>query len=332
MRLISVGLLVAVAFASSACSRFQTAAPPITQDGPYLVLEVDLAGNHETRLRDLSEQMATSLRTASIRYAARGADAEAARVRLADVADLPRALQTLGTITDGYKLTSGADGLIEARPTEESYQEIARNSVAQTAEVLRRRVDPEDRGTATVQPLGERRILIRFADVEARDFARGIVAPMAQVTFNLVHELDADQAALGRLPPGTYLAQPYAAEGGRAEVVVERPEFVGDRLASAAASTDAQTGEFVLAFQLDSDGTRRFCQVTREHTGERFAILIDRRVLTAPMINEPICGGRGQIAGNFTAQSAGDLAMLLRAGALPAPVRLIEEGVGAPRG
>jgi preprotein translocase subunit SecD len=79
-----------------------------------------------------------------------------------------------------------------------------------------------------------------------------------------------------------------------------------------------------LSFQLDTEGASKFCQLTREHTGERFAVLIDSRVLTAPMINEEICGGTGQISGNFTAQSARELAAFLNAGGLPAPVRLIE--------
>lgn len=95
---------------------------------------------------------------------------------------------------------------------------------------------------------------------------------------------------------------------------------------------DEQTGQIVLSFQLDTSGTRTFCQITRKHIGQRFAVLLDGRVLTAPRINEAICGGTGQISGSFDAESARNLAVLLRAGALPAPLRVVSQGAGAPLG
>ena len=108
-------------------------------------------------------------------------------------------------------------------------------------------------------------------------------------------------------------------------MVERRPRFTGERLTRASPSTDPQTGEFVLSFALDSEGTTLFCRITRENTGNRFAILLDNQVLTAPRINEPICGGTGQISGNFTAESANNLAIMLRAGALPAPLSVVEQ-------
>jgi preprotein translocase subunit SecD len=103
--------------------------------------------------------------------------------------------------------------------------------------------------------------------------------------------------------------------------------MTSEHLDRANPSTDAQTGEWVLAFALDREGARLFCRITRDNVGERFAILLDNRVLTAPRINEPICGGSGQISGNFTAQSASELAIMLNAGALPAPLILIDERI-----
>jgi protein-export membrane protein SecD len=121
------------------------------------------------------------------------------------------------------------------------------------------------------------------------------------------------------------VVQPYPQGNGTPEIVERRPRFTGERLVRANPSTDSQTGEFVLSFQLDSEGSRIFCRITRENTGNRFAILLDNQVLTAPRINEPICGGSGQISGNFTAESANNLAVMLRAGALPAPLTVIDE-------
>jgi preprotein translocase subunit SecD len=123
------------------------------------------------------------------------------------------------------------------------------------------------------------------------------------------------------------MVEAYPGFGDSIEVVEERVRMTGEHLERVQPSTDAQTGEFVLAFSFDAEGTRLFCRVTRDHVGERFAILLDNRVLTAPRINEPICGGSGQIAGNFTAQSASELAIMLRAGALPVPLLLIDEHI-----
>ena len=123
------------------------------------------------------------------------------------------------------------------------------------------------------------------------------------------------------------LVQPYPRIGQTAEVVERRPRFTGERLVRASPSSDPITGEFVLSFQLDTQGTLVFCRLTNEYTGQRFAVLLDNQVLTAPRINEPICAGTGQISGNFTAQSANDLAVILRAGALPAPLIVVEEGI-----
>jgi protein-export membrane protein SecD len=116
-------------------------------------------------------------------------------------------------------------------------------------------------------------------------------------------------------------------------VVERRPRLTGENLSRANPSTDPQTNQFVLAFQLDSRGSTIFCRITRDYVNQRFAILLDNQVLTAPRINEPICGGSGQITGNFTPESASELALMLNAGALPTPLTVIEERtVGAGLG
>src|SRR5690606_35787492 len=99
----------------------------------------------------------------------------------------------------------------------------------------------------------------------------------------------------------------------------------GEHLIRANPATDPQTSEFVLSFRLDSQGSRIFCRITRQYVNQRFEILLDNQVLTAPRINEPICGGQGQISGNFTPQSASELALMLNAGALPTPLSVIDE-------
>ena len=152
------------------------------------------------------------------------------------------------------------------------------------------------------------------------------------MTFHMVRNLDPADAAAGRIPAGAMWCS-LIRHRRSAELVERRPRFTGERLTRANPQQDGQTGQIVLAFQLDSQGTRQFCSITRQFTGQRFAILLDNQVLTAPRINEPICGGSGQISGNFNAKSASDLAVMLRAGALPTPLTVVEErSIGAELG
>jgi preprotein translocase subunit SecD len=116
-------------------------------------------------------------------------------------------------------------------------------------------------------------------------------------------------------------------------VIQRRVMVAGDRLTSAAAQTNQQTGQWVVSFRFDSVGAREFGDVTKENVGRRFAIVLDKQVISAPVIREPILGGSGQIEGNYTVQSAADLAVLLNAGALPAALKVIEQRtVGAELG
>ncbi|ANP44732.1 protein translocase subunit SecD [Candidatus Viadribacter manganicus] len=300
------------------------------QGGSHLLLEVDTETLHRNQLDNIAEQMASTLREAepAIRYTGRGVVGDAARVRLIDPTEMRRALEVLRPIsrssTNGNEIiafTEGADGAIEGRMTPASLRELSRQAAQQSIEVIRRRVDPT--GANEINPVrqGENRIVVQAPGVSDPEMLKDRIGTTALMTFHMVREVEPG----GALPPGTMLVQPDPEMGAQPEVVERRPRFTGERLVSATPSTDSQTGEFVLSFRLDSEGTRLFCRITRDNTGQRFAILLDNQVLTAPRINEPICGGSGQISGNFTAQSANDLAIMLRAGALPAPLTVIEQ-------
>ena len=118
--------------------------------------------------------------------------------------------------------------------------------------------------------------------------------------------------------------------GGVSYPVERQPVLQGDRLADAAAGFDQQTGQPIITFRFDSVGAKRFAEITRAHVGEPFAIVLDGKVLSAPVIQEPITRGTGQISGSFTVAEAASLAALLRAGALPVPLSVIEERTVGP--
>ena len=300
--------------------------------GSQLLLEIEVQTMKRQQLDNIADQMASALREAQIRYTGRGVVGDAARVRLVDQTQFTAAERALRDIvrspTGGnniINLSQGEDGLIEARITDVYLRELSRQAAQQSIEVIRRRIDPTGTAEVTIVRQGDDRVVVQAPGVTDPQQLKERIGQTALMTFHMVRELDQTEAAQGRLPPGTMVVQPYPQTDAGPEVVDRRPRFTGERLTRANPSTDPQTGEFVLSFQLDSEGARIFCRITRDNTGNRFAILLDNQVLTAPRINEPICGGSGQISGNFTAETANNLAVMLRAGALPAPLTVIDE-------
>lgn len=297
-----------------------------------LTYAVDQDTLRDRRLEEASDRMAVALNAATPRilHNGRGVREDVATISLVDHDDRERALSVLDaalarTPEGAPVLTfaAGADGAIEARLAPEHQQSLMRAAATQSIAIIRRRIDPTGRGGATVTLMSDNRIEVRVAGVRDTDAVRERLAVEGRLTFHLVREL----APGGRAPAGAMLVEPYPEFGDSVEAVERRARMTSEHLDRANPSTDAQTGEWVLAFALDREGARLFCRITRDNVGERFAILLDNRVLTAPRINEPICGGSGQISGNFTAQSASELAIMLNAGALPAPLILIDERI-----
>jgi protein-export membrane protein SecD len=303
--------------------------------GSQLLLEVDVATLRRQQLENIQDQMLVALRDAepAIRAARGGIAGDAARVRLTDPADLERAMRLMRVVGrsqttaggDVLEFTQTPDGVIAAAMTPAHLRELSRQAAQQSIEVIRRRIDPDGTAEIAIARQGDDRIAVQAPGVTDPEQLRSRIGQTALMTFHMVREVSPEDAAAGRIPPGAMLVQPYPGIGDRADVVERRPRFTGERLTRASPSTDQQTGQFVLSFSLDGQGTTAFCRITRQYTGQRFAILLDNQVLTAPTINEPICGGSGQISGNFTAESANELAVMLRAGALPAPLSVIEQ-------
>lgn len=197
--------------------------------------------------------------------------------------------------------------------------------LSRTVEVLERRLASTG---ASVARMGDAQIIIRGDDPEFPAAARSAVSVQGLLGFHLVREVSAEDATSGLLPPGTMLAQPHPGSDSHAEIVERRPRLTGERLRSASTEISEFTGESLLVFRLDKEGAQQFCAITCNYISQRFAVLIDHQVVTAPRINEPICGGEGQISGNFTPEEVNALAALLNAGALPAPLVIVTEGFG----
>jgi protein-export membrane protein SecD len=310
------------------------------QGGAYLLYQVDVKALEKQQLESAVDDMARVLREAKprISYTGRGVANDAARLRLVNPADSQRALKLLndevatdvqvggfGRTEKSMSFTQTPDGLIEGRFSKTLLEQSTRRAVDQSREVIMRRIDPGGVSETSVQRQGLDRIVVQAPGEQDPETLKRRIGQTARLTFHLVdHNVQPQDAAAGRVPPGTVLMpqddarEPFVA-------VKERAILSGDDLNSSNPSFDQQTNEPVVAFRFDSRGARIFGQITQQNTGKRFAVVLDGKVITAPNINEPILGGSGQISGSFTPESAKELSDLLNAGALPAPLAIVEQ-------
>lgn len=216
--------------------------------------------------------------------------------------------------------------------TTKARDEMISDAMSRSIEIVRRRIDALGTKEPSIQSQGGKYILVQLPGVDNPEHIKELIGQTAKMTFHLVNEnITNEQLASNHAPSGTQFL-PYMDNPSQIVPVYSRVEVSGDSLKNSEASFD-QNNMPVVTTEFDSSGARRFAKLTTEHVNERFAIVLDGKVLSAPTIREPIPGGRGQISGGFTLQGAKDLAVLLRSGALPAPLTVIEERtVGAGLG
>ena len=309
--------------------------------GSYLLLEVDTSVLLRERLEGLVEGTRRAMTQANPRISYTGLSSQPEQrrmsLRVTEAGQREAALRAVRELGNPVNLgggsqqpdiyvVMGADGLLTATVTEAGLRAKATSAVEQSIEIVRRRIDETGVVEATIVRQGQNRILVQLPGVEDPDRIKNLLGRTARMTFHLLDEAVNLQATTP--PPGImFLAGERA---GERFAVRRRVEVDGANLTDARASQDNRSGEWVVNFTFDSIGTRRFSEITRANVGRPFAIVLDEKVITAPNIREPITGGRGQISGNFTVRSANDLAVLLRAGALPAPLTVIEERTVGP--
>jgi preprotein translocase subunit SecD len=307
------------------------------QGGSHLLLEVDLNAVIEERLEAMVDDVRSTLRAERIGYRGLGVRGDAVTFTLTDPASAPRALELLGELDQGglsreLVFEQVGDGRIEVRLSEEAADELRESAVTQSLEIVRRRIDEVGTREPTIQRQGEDRILVQVPGEKDPDSIKRLLGQTAKLTFHLADlDTSVEQALSGNLPPGSMLLP--SDEGNQPGpapqyVVRKKVEVSGESL------VDAQPTYYqnqpVVSFRFDAVGGRKFGNVTRDHVGELLAIVLDERVISAPRIDEPILGGSGIIRGNFTVQEANELAILLRAGALPAPLEIVEERTVGP--
>jgi len=198
--------------------------------------------------------------------------------------------------------------------------EIKNSALEQSLEIVRRRIDEVGTKEPTIIKRGNDRILIELPGLDDPNRIKSLLGKTANLTFRLVSDDNDDFGSELLLYEETQ----------KKLKVNKRVLLSGDNLENAKPGVDSRTNEKIVSFTLDRVGAKRFARITTNNVGKKLAIVLDNKIISAPQIREPIIGGNGQITGNFDFQTATDLALLLRSGALPAPLNIIEERTVGP--
>lgn len=306
------------------------------QGGVHLLLAVDANAVKKDKLEQVRDDVRRTLRDARLGYSGLAVRGETVEVRVKDT-DLAAALPKLRELSQplggllgssgqrSLEIVDAGGGLIRFTVPPAAINERIRQSVEQSIQIIERRVNE----LGTVEPLIQRqgldRILVQVPGLQDPTQLKGIIGKTAKMEFRMVDSsVSPDQIAQGRAPPDSEILQSF--ESPKQPYVIKKQVLVsGGDLTDAQPGFDQRSGQPIVSFKFNTSGSRKFAVATTENVKQPFAIVLDNEVISAPVIQEPITGGSGQISGNFTVQQANDLAILLRAGALPAPLTIIEE-------
>ncbi len=301
------------------------------QGGSHLLLEVKTDVAIEDRVNTLVDQIRSDLRSKNIAYENLGQNGVKASVTILKSEQMADARKLIAAIDQGLVI-EGTGSQLNVSLSDVAIKEKKRQVVEQSIEIVRRRVDESGTREPSIMRQGDERIVVQLPGVSDPERIKNLLGKTAKLTFRLVNDdVSAEDIAAKRAPAGTEILPSVDEKNGRPEVVSRRVMLTGEMLTDAQATF--QEGLPVVSFVFDSIGAKKFAEASSVNVGKRFAIVLDNQVISAPVIREPILGGRGIISGNFTVESAKDLSLLLRAGALPAPLTVLEERtVGAGLG
>jgi preprotein translocase subunit SecD len=309
------------------------------QGGSSLLLEVDTNAVRKERLQAVADDVLRILRQARIPFTGRAIHGNSVEVRITRDSDVAAAMDKLRELSQplsGILGTSGQrsldiyenGGLITLTPSDAAITDRIRQAVDQSIEIIQRRVNELGLVEPSIQREGVARILVQVPGLQDPTRLKDILGKTAKLDFRMVDQsMTAEQAMATHPPPD---AEILDGEKGEKYLIEKRVLVSGADLVDAQPGFDQRTSEPVVNFRFNSIGARKFAEATQQNVGKPFAIVLDNKVISAPVIREPILGGSGQISGNFTVQGANDLAILLRAGALPAPLTIIEERTVGP--
>jgi preprotein translocase subunit SecD len=313
------------------------------QGGSSLLLEVDSNYVKKEKLEQVRDEVRRVLRDAKIVYTGLAVRNDAVEVRISKDTDQATALTKLRELAQpiggllgssggrDLEVADAGGGLIRLTMPQPAMIERMRKTIEQSIQIVEKRVNELGTVEPIIQRQGTDRILVQVPGLQDPTRLKELLGKTAKMEFRMVDSsVSPEQAAAGRAGPESEILQ--QADGAiKGPIAIKKQVLVsGGDLTDAQPGFDQRSGEPIVSFRFNSSGSRKFALATSENVGLPFAIVLDNVVISAPVIREPITGGSGQISGSFTVQAANDLAILLRAGALPAPLTVVEERTVGP--
>ncbi len=293
------------------------------QGGSYLLLEIDSDAYIKEQMENTVADVRKALRDQDVGYRGLKATEREVRFDLRNPQDADKVQASLQSLDD--RLTLSQDGSrYRLSFTDDALREVKLQLLEQSIEIVRRRVDETGTREPIIQRQGQTRILLQVPGLKDPERLKELLGKTARLSFHMVDMTVNAESALRAGPPPGRRVLPLEDGRGRDHIVIERRAMLGGDLLTQANATFEQ-GQPAVSFRFNTIGARKFGEITTQNVGKPFAIVLDQKVISAPVIREPIPGGSGIISGNFTVETANDLALLLRAGALPAPLEVIEE-------
>jgi preprotein translocase subunit SecD len=296
--------------------------------GSRLVLQADTDAVRTAMQDGLRTDVRRLMREARVGYGSLVARDVGVEVKMREPSDVPRAMAALAATTgpsgDDVDLHDMGDGVIRLVPTERGVDQRMQRLLQQTAQVVKQRLDTLGVAIAGAEVDEPDRIAVLLPGVTDPAQIVQSLLRRAQLEFRLIDvSIDVDQALRSGAPPDSEVL--YGFKTKTPYLVGKHVELGGEELAEAMATIDSRTDQPIISFRFTAHGTSVFAGVTQQNVGRPFAIVLDREVISAPVVREPILNGSGQISGGFTVQEANDLALRMRAGALPLRLTLIEQ-------
>lgn len=313
--------------------------------GSHILLEANADQVRRQRLESMEEDVRNRLRQADppIRYGDISTKDGTVAITLADPTQADAAREVLQTLTAGAGMTGQRDWNLDVldsgarvvlTPTQAGIDQAVTQAMETALEVIRKRIDSLGTREPTIIKQGSERIVVQVPGLKDPTALKNLLGQTAKLEFKLV-----DTTALpsevqqGIAPPGSEIApcENDRACGGAPAIAVKRLGGIkGDRLTNAQQGFDDRDNTPIVNITFDSQGGARFAKLTTENVNKQFAIILDGKVISAPVINEPIIGGQARISGSFTTESANQLAISLRSGALPVDLKVVEERTVGP--
>ena len=304
-----------------------------TQGGSRIMFKVDSDALREAVVTDLRDDVVRIVREERIPYSALAMRDGGVELRIADAGNRQRLAAKLAPLMAAAPPAGGkidiadhGDGQVRLTPADSGFAERLHALVSDSIAMIEQDLRSNGVTLAGVQPDGPDRIRVLLPAVTDPERVAAVITRKARIAFRLVDvSMTVTQAQQNSPPAGSEVLTDFKTKAPY--LLLKDVVLDGDDISEAAPGFDPQNQQPIVSFRFNARGTRRFAHVTADNIGRPFAVVIDDRVISAPVIREPITGGSGQIAGNFTLEDANNIAMLLRSGTLPGRLTVVDQQV-----